>query len=328
MKAVAPTAFRILAYGPDDILEQPLTDVAALNDILRRFPVVWIDGAGLGDPERIKALGHALGLHPLAVADTLHTVQRPKFEQYDAYDYFVVRMSNRTDAVEMEQLSLFLGGRFVLTIQEHPGDCFDGVRERIRAKQGRIRGMGPDYLAYSIIDAAIDFYFPTLENYGEALDRLESDVLRGTDTRMPARLHGLKRDLLKCRRGLWPLRDALNACLRDPSARITADAKVYFRDCYDHVTQLLDLLEPYRELAADLLDIHLSVLNTHMNEIMKVLAIISTIFMPMTFVASIYGMNFKHMPELDWRYGYPFALGLMAVLALCMLIYFKKKKWF
>ena len=251
-------------------------------------------------------------------------------EQYETYDFIVARMANRVDAVAMEQLGLFLGDRFVVMFQEAPGDCFEPVRERLRKQQGRIRNLGADYLAYAILDATIDFYFPVLEHYGEALDGLEEEVLRGSDAKMPSRLHGLKRDLLTFRRALWPLRDALNTWLRDSGPRLTPETRIYLRDGYDHVAQLLDLLETYRELAADLLDIHLSVLNTRMNEVMKVLTIISTIFIPMTFIASIYGDELQVYARVGcaWRWGYPFALLVMGLIAAGMVRYFKREKWF
>jgi magnesium transporter len=323
-----PTIIQVIGYGPDAIAEETITDPKGLSDWRQRFPIVWVNVSGLANADLIKQVGDFFQIHQLALADAVNNYQRPKMEQYDTYDFIIARMANRVDAAEMEQLGLFLGDRFVLTFQETPGDCFNSVRERLRKQQGRLRRLGADALAYSILDATVDFYFPVLEHYGESLDGLEEDVLLGSDLEMPSRLHGLKRDLLTFRRSLWPLRDALNAWLRDPGPRLTPETAIYLRDCYDHVAQLLDLLETYRELASDLLDIHLSVINTRMNEVMKVLTIISTIFIPMTFIASIYGMNFKYMPELNWRWGYPFALFLMALIAAGMLRYFRKKKWF
>ena len=326
--AAEPTVVDVMGYNAETFAEEKISDPAALSQWRERYGVVWVNISGLANVELIQKIGAAFELHPLALADALNAYQRPKMEQYATFDFFVARMANRVDSVDLEQLSLFVGDRFVIAIQEKIGDCFGPVRERIRKPQSRMRQAGADYLAFAIVDAVVDFYFPVLEHYGESLDALEEAVVLGLDAKMPVRLHALKRDLLAFRRCLWPLRDALNTALRDPSPRLHKETQIYLRDCHDHVVQLLDLLETYRELAADLLDIHLSVLNTRMNEVMKVLTIISTLFIPMTFIASIYGMNFKWMPELGWRGGYPFALALMGLVALAMLVYFKKKRWF
>ncbi len=322
-----PSVFDLFAYGPDEFMEKKDATLKEIQEA-SRFPVLWVNVNGLGDTAKLQALGDYFKLHPLALEDAVNTHQRPKVDQFENFDFFVVRMANRIDRVDMEQLGLFLGDRFVITFQEFPGDCFDAIRERIRKPAHRLRLQGTDYLAYSLIDAAIDFYFPVLEHYGERLEDLEQTVITRDTVDLPNKIHGVKRDLLLFRRSLWPLRDALNTFLRDPSQRLKPENTVYFRDAYDHTVQLLDLLETYRELSADLLDIYLSAVNNRMNEVMKVLTIISTIFIPMTFIASIYGMNFHILPELSWRYGYLWALGLMAAVALSMILYFRRKGWF
>src|SRR4030095_7850244 len=237
------------------------------------------------------------------------------------------------EALDTEQLSIFLGRNYVLTFQEHPGDCFDTVRDRISKAGGRIRNCGPDYLAYALIDAFIDDYFPVLEKYGERLEELEDEVITRADTQVIAQIHQVKRDLLVLRRAIWPLREAVNSLVRDPTPLISEETRIYLRDCYDHAVQLIDLLENYREIASSLVEVYLSSVSNRLNEIMKVLTIFTVVFIPLNFIASIYGMNFNtesspwNMPELNWRYGYPFTLGLMAAVALSMLIFFRKKKW-
>jgi len=323
----APVHLQVIAYGPTTFEEADVRDVADIQKFRDKHPVVWVNVNGLADVEKIKALGQAFHLHPLALEDAVNTYQRPKIDQFDTHDFIVVRMANRVDKADMEQLSVFLGGNFVVTLQEEAGDCFNPVRDRIRRSVGRIRTGGADYLAYALLDAVIDFYFPVLEHYGEMLDAVEQDALETRDAKLPSRIHGLRRDLLTFRRAVWPLRDAMSGWLRDPSARLQADTRVYLRDLYDHTVQLIDLLETYREFSSDLMDIYLSGVNLRMNEIMKVLTIISTIFIPMTFIASIYGMNFHHMPELDWKWGYALVIGIMVTLAAIMLRFFRKKGW-
>jgi magnesium transporter len=222
---------------------------------------------------------------------------------------------------------LFLGKRFVVTFQEEPGDCFNPLRERLRKGHAALRSQGPDYLAYSLLDGLVDSYFPILEDYGERLDRLEEVTLAGALSSSVRELHSVKRQLFSFRRAVWPLRDTMSALVRDQSPLIGPEARLHLRDCYDHVVQVIDLLETYRELSSDLIDLHLSSVNTRMNEVMRVLTIIATIFIPMTFIASIYGMNFKYMPELEWRGGYAYALGLMAMVAIIMLVWFWRKGW-
>jgi magnesium transporter len=237
------------------------------------------------------------------------------------------------DQLQTEQVSLFLGERFVLTFQEKPGDCLDCVRDRIRSGTGRIRQAGPDYLAYAVLDAVIDNFFPVLEGAGEYLEELEATVLSNPDEGTVSKIHGIKRQLLRLRRAVWPQREALNSMLREGTSLIAEDTKVYLRDSYDHTIQIIDLLENYREIASGLMDVYLSSVSNRMNEVMKVLTIFAAIFIPLTFIAGIYGMNFDperspwNMPELDWYLGYPFALGLMAAVGVGMLVYFRHKGW-
>jgi magnesium transporter len=238
------------------------------------------------------------------------------------------------DRLESEQLSIFLGRDFVLTFQDSlPGDCLDPVRNRIRHSLGRIRQLGPDHLVYALLDAVVDCHFPVLETYGEQLDSLEDRILEAAGTRSVAQIHAIKRDLLTLRRALWPLRDALHSLLRDEIPLITDDTRVYLRDCYDHALRLIEMIETYRELCADLIDLHLSSVNNRMSEVMKVLTVFTAVFVPLTFIVGVYGMNFEtsaspwNMPELLWPFGYPLIWGIMIAVALALLVFFYRKGW-
>jgi magnesium transporter len=323
-----PSTLQLFLYDANGIQEKANATLDDVRAALAAPGILWVNVNGLGSLSILEGLQTVFGLHPLAMEDALNTYQRPKVDVFEKYDFIVVRMSNRVDKADMEQLSLFLGDRFVLTLQERPGDCFDSIRDRLRKDSGRSRKCGADYLAYALLDAVVDFYFPTLENYGERLDNLEERALAASTRAVLSDVHRVRRDLLTFRRSVWPLRDAFSAWLRDPSPRLTPETRLYLRDLYDHSVQLMDLIETYRELCSDLMDIYLSGVNLRMNEIMKVLTVISTIFIPMTFIASIYGMNFQDMPELHWRWGYPAVLCGMALIAVGMIVYFRKKRWF
>jgi magnesium transporter len=329
----ASPVIRVMAYGPSDYVEQPIDDLESVPPLLERWPVTWVNVDGLGDRDVLARLGEIFDLHPLSLEDVLNVHQRPKVEQYDRYHFIVTRMTALGERLETEQLSLFLGENFVLTLQEHPGDCLDPVRERIRKGLGRIRAAGADYLAYALVDAVVDAYFPVLEEFGERLEALEDEVVERADRSTIARIHGAKRDLLTLRRAMWPQREAINSLLRDAATLITQETRVYLRDCYDHAVQIIDMVETYRELASGLLDFYLSSVSNRMNEVMKVLTVIATIFIPLTFIAGIYGMNFNpersayNMPELNWRWGYPAVWLVMAAVAVAMLMFFRRRGW-
>ncbi|MGH8742320.1 MAG: magnesium/cobalt transporter CorA, partial [Burkholderiales bacterium] len=277
--------------------------------------------------------GERYGLHPLTIADVVNAHQRPKLESHDDHLFIVLRLPDRTEGLVTEQLSILLGRDFVLTFQERPGDCFDPVRERLRRPESPMRGRGVDYLAYALIDALVDSYFPLLESYGEQLEALEEQVIARPEPARVVQIQRLRRELLEVRRALWPQREVLNALLREDTPCIAPGTRLFLRDCADHTAQLLDMVEIHREVTSGLLDLHLSSVSTRMNEIMKVLTIIATIFMPLSVIASIFGMNFNtetspwNMPELDWYFGYPFALLLMALVAAGMLVMFWRKGW-
>jgi magnesium transporter len=316
------------------LTEEDLPDLSRLQALAQAHPILWVNVVGLGTVETLTRLGEGFGLHRLALEDVLNVPQRPKLDDYGEHQFIVARMPVAKEHLETEQLSIFLGRSFVLTVQERPGDCFDGIRRRLREERPRIRGGGPDYLVYSILDALVDSYFPLLEHVGETLDELEARIQEAPEKHHVERLHSLKRDLVSLRRYLWPLRELNAALLRQETAFLSEETRVYMRDCYDHSVHALDLVDSYRDIASGLMDLYLSMVSQRMNEVMKVLTIIATIFIPLSFVAGLYGMNFNpeasrwNMPELGWAFGYPLALGFMAICAGVMLLIFWKKGWF
>jgi magnesium transporter len=322
----------VTAYGPDKLEERDIEGPSAIRGLLGSFPVVWVNVDGLGDAGVLTALGEIFGIHPLALEDVVNVHQRAKVEQYGETLFIVARMASLTEALETEQISMFLGKGFVLTFQERQGDCLDPVRERIRKSKGRIRQAGADYLTYALLDAVVDNYFPILEGYGERMEDLEREAAEPSGE-TAARIHDVKRDLRNLRRAIWPHRESVGSLLRDGFEIVSDETRVYLRDCYDHTIQILDLVEGYREQGSDLMNMYMSGISNRMNEIMKVLTIIATIFIPLTFIAGIYGMNFNpeksplNMPELNWYWGYPFAICLMAASAIGLLLFFRRRKW-
>lgn len=323
----------LMAYGPENLEEREVQDVEALQTSLGAFPVTWVNVEGVSHGETIRQLGRIFRLHPLALEDVVNVHQRAKVEQYGDQTYVVLRMPHSNARLETEQVSIFIRSNCVLTFQECPGDVFEGVRVSLRGSAGRIRRAGAGYLAYALIDAVVDAYFPLVESFGERLDALEDEVIDRPNKRAIAKVHDAKHDLRTLRRAVWPLRDAISSLYRDNSALFDEDTRIHLRDCYDHAVQIIDIVETYRELGADLTDLYLSSLSTRMNEVMKVLTVIATLFMPLSFITGLYGMNFNpeashwNMPELNWRYGYTYALSLMAVSALGMLLFFQRRGW-
>jgi magnesium transporter len=324
----------VVAYGPEELIQRKIDKVEDLKDFLGKHGVLWVNVERMGDAKVVNDVGAIFGLHPLSLEDVINGRQRPKVEAYGNHHFIIARMPTSGENLETEQLSMFFTREFVITFQECPGDCLEPVRARVKETCDRSRRMGADYLAYTILDAVVDSYFPVLEDYGERLEDLEDKIVANPVRETISSLHDVKRDLLTLRRATWPLRDAVNTLLRDPLGIITQETGFYLRDCYDHLVQVIDLEENYRELASDLMDIYLSSISNKMNEVMKTLTIIATIFMPLTFIAGLYGMNFHtevspwNMPELTWYLGYPFALLLCAGSAIIMLIFFKVRKWF
>ncbi len=300
--------------------------------------VSWLDVKGLGSENILQRLGKVFGLHPLVLEDVVNVPQRPKVEDYPQQLVIITQMvipKTSGEGFWLEQVSLVVGKNYVLTVQEKPDkDCFRPVRRRIKFKKGNITTMGADYLAYALWDAIIDGFFPVLEIYGEKIEDLEDEVLFNPSNQSLAKIYQIKRELLALRRAIWPQRNALNTLIRDGSSVIDPEILIFLRDCYDHAVQIIDIIETYRELASSLTDIYLSAISNKMNEVMKLLTVISSIFIPLTFIVGIYGMNFNphaspwNMPELDWYWGYPLCWLLMIAIAASLIYFFWRRGWF
>ena len=329
-----PVRVTVIDYGPNHLEEKVVERVEELLPYRDATTITWINIEGLHDVALLEWLGKHFGIHPLTLEDILNCGQRPKIEDYGTYHFLVLKsLSMHEGSLELEQISFILGKSYVLTIQEVPGDSFEAVRQRIRRGKGMIRKAGADYLLYALVDALIDEFFPVLEKFGEQVEELEDTVILNPSPEILQRVHAVKRDLLVLRRAAWPERDAISAFSREESHLIKPETTVFVRDCYDHIIQVIDMIETYRDLASGLQEAYLSSLSNRMNEIMKVLTIISTIFIPLTFIAGIYGMNFDpdasplNMPELEWYWGYPFSLTVMAVVAIALIFFFRRKGW-
>jgi magnesium transporter len=325
--AAAPTTISALSYGADAFDEHAAARPADLPSLRRPGRVLWIDVAGLADTAAIEAIGAGFGIHPLTLEDAVNLHQRPKVELFDGYVFIVMRMLDASDTGLTEQMSILVGPDWLITFQERPGDCFGPTRARLARPGGRLRAAGAAALAHALIDAVIDSFFPLLERYGEAIEDLEDAVVSAPAPAHVQRLHGIKRDLLEVRRAVWPTRELVNALIRDEHPLFGAGERVYLRDCYDHAVQLMDIVETYREIASGLLDVYLSSMSARLNEIMKVLTIIATIFIPLSFFAGLWGMNFRHMPELEQPWGYPAALAFMSAVAGVLLWFFRRRGW-
>lgn len=291
--------------------------------------VTWINVGGVHKIDVLEAFGKQFGLHPLLLEDIANTDQRPKLDDYETYVFLVVKMLAVTDrgGILVEQVSFVLGRNYVLSFQENGTDVFRPVRDRLRAGKGRLRHNGSDYLLYALVDAIVDQYFSVLESLGEKIETLQERVMADPKPDTLRDIHALKRQLLFVRRAVWPLREVTNSLSRSDCPYLHEPTKVFFRDVYDHVVQIVDSIETFREMLSASLDIYLSSVSYRLNAVMRVLTVITTIFMPLSFIASIYGMNFEHMPELKWEWGYPVVLGAMGLVAAGMLIGFRRRKW-
>jgi len=292
--------------------------------------VTWININGIHDVEIMGKIGEYVGLHPLLLEDIMNTDQRPKIEDFGDYIFIILKMiyyNEKKNEIEIEQVSLILGLNFVISFQEREGDVFNPIRERIRRGKGKMRKSGADYLAYTLIDAIVDNYFVILEGTGEKIEEMEEKLVANPTPNTLQGIHNLKRDMIFLRKSVWPLREVISGLERTESLLIKESTGIYLRDVYDHSIQVIDTIETFRDMISGMLDIYLSSISNKMNEVMKVLTIIATIFIPLTFIAGIYGMNFVYIPELQLRWGYFAALFIMAVVSIIMLIYFRKKKW-
>jgi magnesium transporter len=326
-------AIHVLAYGPDDFAEQDIKNLGQLQDLIGRWPVIWVCVEGLGDAGTVAGIGALFGLHPLALEDVVNTHQRAKVDDYGDHLFLAARMVGLAERLETEQIGIFVGKNFVVSFEERPpSSSFDPIRQRIRANHGRVRQAGADYLAYCLLDAIVDGYFPVLDEYAERLESLDEQVVNGNTRATMARIHDMRVDLLMLRRAVWPHREMINTLIRDPHQLLAPETRLHLRDCLDHLVAIVELTETYREMGSDLREYSLSMVSTRLNEIMKVLTMIATTFMPLSFIAGLYGMNFNtqrpgNMPELNWPFGYLFALGMMALVAGSMLLHFWRRGW-
>ncbi len=290
----------------------------------------WINVNGLHDISLIETIGKVFDIHPLTLEDIVNTGHRPKAEEFDSYLYVITKMLHYRDGhntITSEQLSMIVQDRLLISFQEQEGDVFEPVRERIQKGKGRIRRSGSDYLAYALLDTVVDHYYQILESFGEELELLEETILENPKKESLQRIHELKREAIYMRKQIWPLRETVNGLSRDEFPFIMESTRIFMRDVYDHTIQVIEIMESYRDIVTGLIDLYMSGISNKMNEVMKVLTIFATFFMPITFVAGIYGMNFKNMPELDWRWGYAGAWGVMLCVVILMVGYFKKKNW-
>jgi len=321
----------LMHYDGEQLVEEEVTDVSACRTWLSRPGVTWINIEGVHQIDLLEQFGTVFGLHSLVLEDIANTGQRPKVEDYGGYLYIVMRMLSLQAArqeVVGEQISLIVGPNFVISFQEGiAGDAFNPIRERLRTSKGRLRREGADYLVYSLIDAIVDGYFVLLEKLGEQIEVLDERMLANRAGDVARTIHLLKREMIWLRKAVWPLREMINTLQRAETPLIRASTGVYLKDVYDHTIEVIDTVETYRDVLSGMLENHLSLLTTRLNEIMKVLTVISTIFIPLTFITGIYGMNFRFMPELEWRWGYPLALLGMAGIGVAMYFYYRRKKW-
>lgn len=324
------TVVCVVDYDGEQFTEKRIEHVDDGPSFLGRTGVTWIRVAGLADVAKLERIGKIFGLHPLIVEDIVNTDQRPKLEDYGSVLYAVVRVITYGEAqadVSTEQISLVLGSNFVLSFEERETALFDGIRERIRQGHGRIRVSGADYLVYRLIDTIVDHYFEVLEKIGDEIEMIEDRLLEGATPEDLQEIHRLRRQMIYLRKAVWPLRDVVGRQEHGESPLIHAETAIYFRDVYDHTVQAVDSIETYREMLSDILDMYLSAVNYRLNAVMKVLTVIATIFLPLSFMAGVWGMNFKFMPELLQPWGYPAALGLMFAIGLGMVWAFRKRGW-
>ncbi len=325
----SPPELTLFTYTEAEISESTNVDLDVLDSVLDPKTNSWLNVSGIHDVALIEQFGHKMGFHPLILEDIVHPEQRPKLEVYDDHLYVVAKMLyHDADGTALsEQVSLILGKTFVISFQEKPGDVFGAVRERLRSGKGMMRKMGPDYLTYALLDLIVDHYFVVLEEVGTRMELFEMEVMENPTKQTMAAIREQKKVLIDYRRSIWPLREVISALTRDESGLVKKKTVTYLRDVYDHTIQVIDLIESYRDLLAGLTDLYLSSLSIRMNEVMQVLTIIGSIFIPITFVAGVYGMNFQVMPELAWKYGYAGVWVVMAAIAFGLIMFFKRKKW-
>ena len=329
-KKIDQVRIRVIEYDEKSLEEKELTTIEEAIPYTDSDTITWVNIDGLHQVDIIEKIGRYYHLHLLTLEDILHTGQHPKIESFEDYLFIIADMlfyDEAEDKLKTDQFSLVLGSNYIISFQERYGTFFNPVRERIRKGTGRIRRLGSDYLVYALMDIIVDNYFMVLEKIGERIELLEEVLLTNPRPETLHKIHQLKRDLIFLRRSVWPLREMVHDMERGDSALFQENTTLYFKDLYDHTFQVVDTTEVLREMVTGMLDVYLSSVSNKMNEVMKVLTIISTIFIPMTFIAGVYGMNFKFMPELDWFWGYPIVWGVNIAIGIIMLLYFRKKKW-
>ncbi|MBN2473621.1 MAG: magnesium/cobalt transporter CorA [Pirellulales bacterium] len=325
-----PPKLHVVHYTPDDVREEDVQDIEQLHEALSEDTVTWVDVQGFGDEQTVRRIGEIFSLHSLAIEDVVNVPQRPKAEAYDEQLLVVTRMVRLVERLEIdtEQVSIVLGRNYVITFQERYGDVLDPVRRRIEGNKGaQFRGQKADYLAYAILDTIIDGYYPVLEALGDQLSELEDSVLTEPGPRLLGKLNRTKNMLVNLRRSMWPQRDSVSSLMRDTNPLIAQTTRTYLRDTYDHCVQTTEVIEMYREMITGLMNTYLSSVANRTNDVMKVLTIMASIFIPLTFLAGVYGMNFEHMPELRATWSYPLVWLVMFLLAAGMLLFFRRKGW-
>ncbi|MCZ2808769.1 MAG: magnesium/cobalt transporter CorA [Candidatus Bathyarchaeota archaeon] len=327
---IAKVKVTCIDYDEEHFQEKEVETIEECFPFKDKPTATWINLDGIHQLDNIEKIGKHFKIHPLVLEDIMNTGQRPKMEDFGNYLFMALKMlryDEDENETKTEQVSLILSSNYVISFQESEGDVFDPIRDRIRSDRGRIRKMGVDYLAYSLIDAIVDNYFMVLEKIGEKIEDIEDELVKNPTPEVLHTIHRLKRELIFLRKSVWPLREVISRLERWESPLIDKSIDIYLRDVYDHTIQVIDALETFRDMLSGMLDIYLSSVSNRMNEVMKVLTIIATIFIPLTLVAGIYGMNFKYMPELDWFWGYPMVYMIMLAIGVVMLIYFRRKKW-
>lgn len=320
----------LMNYNEATLTEECLLDFDLFKDICGPNTISWIDFDGIHNIDQIRKVGDSFQLHSLLTEDILNNQQRPKIEEYENHLFCIIKMIQWDEnnlACHTEQVALVLGSGFLLSFQEKPGDCLDGIRKRIRESKGRIRKLGADYLMYALLDSIVDHYFVVMEKVGNQIEELEDEMILNPSQKSLDKLNAFKKEIINIRKSIYPFREALHLLISSENEMIQNSTEPFLRDLYDHTFQIIDVVDSYKELLNHLYDIYMSSMSQKMNEIMKVLTIYAAIFIPLTFIAGVYGMNFEHMPELKWPYGYYSLLGIMVCIGTGMLAWFKKKKW-
>ena len=330
-RKVEDTKISIMDYDEANLREMTVDTIENCGQFMETDSVSWINISGIHDVDMIQKLGTCFNLHSLVLEDILNTEQRPKMDDFDDYILLILKMAYPDadhQVIQYEQISLIIGPNYVISLQEVEKDVFDSVRERIRKGKGRIRRSGSDYLSHALMDMVVDSYFKILEGLGEKIETLQDAVIEDPEPSLLAVIQSLKKEALFLRKSIWPLREIINTLTRGESELIREDTVIFLRDVYDHTIHIIETIETFRDMLSGTLDIYLSNVSNRMNEVMKVLTIIATIFIPMTFIAGIYGMNFKYMPELEWAWSYPILMLALFGMFLVMIFWFKRKKWF